>query len=187
MLEAIKKHWREYLMEAWGLGTFMVSACAFAVILGHPDSFLFVTNAALRGILGGIAMGLTAIAIFLSPWGMRSGAHINPSVTLTFWRLGKIKSWDAAFYISAQFAGACGGVLLSWLVLGGLLADGAVNFVVTLPGNAGVGAAFAAEVIISFLMMTTVLVCSNSSRAARFTPFLAGILVALFISFEAPF
>lgn len=174
-------------MEAWGLGTFMVSACAFGVVLGQPDSYLFVPNAALRGIFGGIAMGLTAIAIFLSPWGRRSGAHINPAVTLTFWRLGKIKTPDAAFYVLAQFFGAGSGVLFSWLIFGELLAGGAVNFVVTLPGNAGAGAAFAAEVIISFLMMMTVLVCSNSPRLARLAPFLAGILVAIFISVEAPF
>jgi aquaporin Z len=187
MLEPIKKHWREYLMEAWGLGTFMISACAFSVILGHPDSFLFVSSTALRGILSGIAMGATAIAIFLSPWGMRSGAHINPAVTLTFWRLGKIETWDAAFYIAAQFAGACAGVLVSWLILGELLAGDAVNFAVTLPGKAGVGAAFTAEVIISFLMMMMVLISSNSARLSRFTPFLAAILIALFISLEAPF
>jgi len=174
-------------MEAWGLGTFMVSACAFGVLLGHPDSFLFVTNAAHRGIFGGIAMGTTAIAIFLSPWGRRSGAHINPAVTLAFWRLGKIANRDAAFYVLAQFAGACAGILLSWLILGELLADGTVNFVVTLPGSGGAGAAFAAEVIISFLMMMTVLISSNTARTARFTPLLAGLLVALFISIEAPF
>lgn len=174
-------------MEAWGLGTFMVSACAFGVLLGHPDSFSYVSNAALRGILGGIAMGFTAIAIFLSPWGRRSGAHINPAVTLTFWRLGKINGWDAAFYVAAQFAGALAGVLLSRLMLGELLADGTVNFAVTLPGKAGTSAAFAAEVVISFLMMTMVLISSNSARTARFTPFLAGMLVALFISVEAPF
>ena len=187
MLEAIKKHWREYLMEAWGLGTFMVSACAFGVILGHPDSFLFVSDSMFRGVFGGIAMGTTAILIFLSPWGMCSGAHINPAVTLTFWRLGKIKSRDAIFYVLAQFAGACAGVLLSWSILGELLADNRVNYVVTLPGKAGVGAAFVSEVIISFFMMMMVLVCSNSARIARYTPFLAGILVALFISLEAPF
>jgi len=46
---------------------------------------------------------LTAIAIIYSPWGKQSGAHINPVVTFTFWRLGKVKSWDAFFYIMAQF------------------------------------------------------------------------------------
>jgi aquaporin Z len=68
-----------------------------------------------------------------------------------------------------------------------LVADTAVNFVVTVPGSDGVGAAFAAETIISFLMMTMVLISGNSVKLARLTPFLAGILVALFIALEAPF
>jgi aquaporin Z len=187
MLEALKNHWQEYLMEAWGLGAFMVSACAFGVLFFHPASPFTGLNFAVRNVLMGVVMGATAIVIFLSPWGRRSGAHINPSVTLTFWRLGKIKLWDALFYVLAQFAGASLGVLLSRLVLGKLLADGAVNFVVTVPGNEGVGAAFFAEVIISFFMMMMVLVCSNAARLARFTPFFAGILVAVFISTEAPF
>lgn len=187
MLEAMKKHWREYLMEAWGLGTFMVSACAFGVLFFHPGSPLFALDFTVRSTLMGVVMGLTAIGIFLSPWGKRSGAHINPAVTLTFWRLGKIKTPDALFYIAAQFAGASAGVLLSWLILGGSLADSAVNFVVTQPGAGGAGAAFLAEGVISFLMMTTVLIFSNSPKLARLTPFSAGILVALFISLEAPF
>jgi aquaporin Z len=186
MLEAIKDHWREYLMEAWGLGTFMVSACAFGVGLFHPNSPLVSLNAALRNALMGAAMGTTAIGIFLSPWGRRSGAHINPAVTLTFWRLGKIKGWDAAFYVCAQFAGGTLGVLLAWSVFGELLAGSTVNFIVTLPGNQGVGAAFAAEVIISFFMMMMVLVCSNAATLSRFTPFFAGFLVAFFITFESP-
>lgn len=186
MLKAIKNHWREYLMEAWGLGAFMVSACAFGVLLFHPRSPLSSLNATLRNVLMGAAMGATAVGIFLSPWGRRSGAHINPAVTLTFWRLGKVKGWDAIFYVLAQFAGASLGVWLSWSILGELLADAAVNFVVTLPGKQGAGAAFAAEVIISFLMMMMVLVCGNSPKFARLTPFFAGILVAVYISIEAP-
>jgi len=187
MRKALKNHWQEYLMEAWGLGTFMVSACIFGVLFFHPGSPFAAFSFTLRNTLTGIAMGATAVAIFLSPWGKRSGAHINPSVTLTFWRLGKIKSADALFYILAQFAGAGLGVLLSWLILGKLLADGAVNFVVTVPGNEGTGAAFLSEVIISFFMMMMVLVSSNTAKFARLTPFFAGILVATYISLEAPF
>ena len=35
---AIESHWPEYLMEAAGLGLFMVSACSFTVLLEHPSS-----------------------------------------------------------------------------------------------------------------------------------------------------
>ena len=58
-----------------------------------------------RLLLVGMAMGLTAISIVYSPWGKQSGAHLNPSVTLAFFRLGKIASWDAFFYVTAQFVG----------------------------------------------------------------------------------
>ncbi|MEZ5429390.1 MAG: aquaporin [Pyrinomonadaceae bacterium] len=187
MLNSIKEHWPEYLMEAWGLGVFMISACVFGVILFHPDAPLSGLSLFWRNLLMGLAMGLTAVGIFCSPWGKRSGAHINPAVTLTFLRLRKIVPWDAFFYIAAQFAGGVGGVLLSWLILGDLLEDAGVNFVVTVPGKTGAGAGFAAEVIISFLMMTMVLFTANSLRLSRFTPFFAGFLVAFYITFENPF
>ena len=38
MAEALKNHWQEYLIEAWGLGVFMVSACFFGTALFHPGS-----------------------------------------------------------------------------------------------------------------------------------------------------
>ncbi len=186
MLDSLRQHWQEYLIEAWGLGAFMVSACVFGVLLFHPDSPLISLNAILRNILMGIAMGATAIGIFCSPWGKRSGAHINPAVTLTFFRLGKIKFYDAVFYIAAQFAGGVLGILLAWVFLGKLLADAAVNFVMTLPGADGAGVAFIAEIVISFFMMTMVLWTSNSVKWSRYTPFFAGFLVAVYITIENP-
>jgi aquaporin Z len=131
-------------------------------------------------------MGLTAIAIIYSPLGKRSGAHINPAVTLTFFRLGKIEPWDAFFYVLAQFAGGTGGVLIASLILGPAIADPAVNYVTTAPGAAGHGAAFVAELIISFILMSVVLVSSNARRLERLTGLFAGALVATYISVEAP-
>lgn len=183
----MKNHWQEYLIEAWGLGMFMVSACFFGVLFFHPASPMTKINAQTHNVLMGLAMGLTAIAIILSSWGKRSGAHINPAVTLTFFRLGKVKFADAAFYVVFQFIGGASGVLLSWAVLGSLLEDSAVNFVITIPGNDGFGMAFIAEFIISFLLMTMVLITTNAEKLMRFTPFLAGILITLFITFENPF
>ena len=107
-------------MEAGLLGAFMVSACVFGALYEFPQSPVHqaIMSRILRRLLMGVSMGLTAIAIIYSPWGKQSGAHINPSVTFTFFRLGKIKAWDALFYITAQFLGAVLGVLLVARFLG---------------------------------------------------------------------
>jgi hypothetical protein len=36
--ESLRRHWPEYLIEAWALGTFMVSAGTFATLLDSPAS-----------------------------------------------------------------------------------------------------------------------------------------------------
>jgi aquaporin Z len=173
--QALTQHWPEYLMEAAGLGIFMISACGFATLLAP------IENQFLQRAIMGAAMGLTAIAIIYSPWGKQSGAHINPSVTLTFWRLGKIKAWDACFYVLAQFAGALAGVLLVAAIVGAK-----VNYATTFPGAKGTGAAFLAELVISFLLMTVVLHVSNTQKLTNLTGLFAGILVTAYIILEAP-
>jgi len=173
-------------MEAFGLGIFMISACTFGVLLFHPDSYFALVDPSIRNLLMGIAMGSTATAIFKSPWGKRSGAHINPVVTMTFYRLGKIAGIDAIFYTTAQFAGAIVGVLISLLLLGSKLAVGEVNYVATVPGIWGIAAAFAGEFVIAFVMMTMVLNVGNHRTLNRFTPFLTGMLVAVYITIESP-
>jgi aquaporin Z len=175
-------------MEAAELGAFMLSACVFTVLLEHPASPVCaaVGNALARRALIGAAMGATAIAIVYSPWGRRSGAHFNPCVTLAFYRLGKIRSRDAAAYVVAHFAGGAAGVAAAALLLGPALAHPAVAYAVTVPGAAGAAAAFAAEVAISFGLMTAVLAASNTPRIERFTGIVAGTLVAAYITLEAP-
>src|SRR5437879_3967429 len=181
-LHALQRHGPEYLMEAAGLGIFMIAACGFATLLGQTIPNLF-----LRRVTMGLAMGLTAINIIYSPWGKQSGAHINPSVTLTFLRLGKVQMWDAFFYIVSQFAGAVLGVVLVARFLGKELADPAVRYVVTVPGDHGLWVALLAEFIIAFGMMSTVLYFSNHHRLDRYTGLFAGLLVATYITIEAPF
>src|SRR5690242_9046388 len=102
-LTSLRLHWPEYLMEAALLGAFMVSACLFGALYEFPNSPVHqaIASPLLRRVLMGMSMGVTAIAIIYSPWGKQSGAHINPSVTFTFFRLGKITTWDTFFYICA--------------------------------------------------------------------------------------
>jgi aquaporin Z len=187
-LTAVLQHWPEYLIEALGLGLFMLSACLFVTLLEHPSSPIrqAMTDPFLRRIPTGLAMGLTAVGLIYSPWGQRSGAHLNPSVTLTFWGLGKVSHWDALFYVTAQFVGAIAGVGVAATMLDAWLADAAVSYAATVPGPDGAGVAFVAEFFISFLLMTVVLTVSNRPALNRFTGLCAGALVASYIVFEAP-
>jgi aquaporin Z len=185
---ALRAHWPEYLMEAALLGLFMISACSFTVLLQHPGSLVrqALPNSFVRRVLTGIAMGLTAICLIYSPWGKQSGAHFNPSTTLMFFRLGKIDTWDAIFYVAAQFLGGAVGVMLAAPALQPAIMHETVRYAATIPGRRGTAIAFVAELGISFLMMTMVLNVSNSPRIARFTGVLAGALVATYISLESP-
>lgn len=187
-LRALREHWPEYAIEAWALGTFMVSAAVFATLLEYPGSPVHqaIVDADLRRVLGGVAMGLTAIALIYSPWGQRSGAHMNPAVTLTFLRLGKVRGWDALFYALAQFAGGTLGMIAAFGVLGDALARPPVSFALTQPGAAGPWVALAAEFAISCLMMLVILGVSSNARLAKYAGLCAGLLVATFISLEAP-
>lgn len=180
--------WREYLIEGAGLGLFMVSAATMTALLEHPASpvRLALPNPFVRRVLMGLAMGMTAAALVYSPMGRRSGGHFNPSITLTFFRLGRVSRRDAAGYVAGQFAGGTLGVAVAALLLRPWIGDASVNYVATQPGPAGTLAAFAGELGISFLLMTTVLHVSNHARLMRLTGVFGAALLACFIAFEAP-
>jgi aquaporin Z len=182
------KHWREYLGEAGCLALFMLSAATVTTVLHHPASPLAAWSAppVVQRIPIGIAMGLTLVAIVYSPMGRRSGAHMNPALTLTYLRLGKVSPGDAAAYVAAQFTGGICGISAATWLLAGRPAHPSVNFIATVPGPGGAAVAFAAEAVISFGLMLLVLTVSSRVRTMRWTGVCAGILVACYITFEAP-
>src|SRR2546422_9702986 len=59
MIDALRRHWPEYLMEAALLAAFMISASVFASLLEFPGSpvHLAIPNGMLRRALMGLAMG----------------------------------------------------------------------------------------------------------------------------------
>jgi aquaporin Z len=188
MVMPLRRHWPEYLMEAGELATFMVAAAAITLAIHHPASPLraAIEEPLLRRLLTGLAMGCTAVGLVHSPWGRQSGAHMNPAITLTFLRLGKVAPWDALFYVAAQFAGAVAGITAASALIGQALGSPEVNYVATLPGAPGPLVAFAAELAISFVLMLTVLSTSNSARLSQHTPLLVGALIATYITIESP-
>jgi aquaporin Z len=180
--------WQECLIEGWALGSFMVSIGLFSILLEASPSPVhhWISDAQLRHVIFAAALGGTAVALIYSPWGQRSGAHMNPAVTLSFLRLGKITSGRATGYIAAQTLGAIGGVYLVWAAFGSLFSTPPVSFDTTIPGSAGVTRAFFAELVMSAVLMLTLLASASRPRWAPYTGVLAGALISAFILLEAP-
>ena len=176
-------------MEAFELGMFMISAGVFVSLIEYDDSIVkqFIPSFQVRLILIGIAMGLTAVLLINSKFGKRSGAHMNPALTLTFYRLGKIKFWDATFYILFQFIGGTIGVYAVYFIFGKVFSNPPVNYIITIPIKDSITIPFLAEALMSFLLMAMVLFTTNKVSLAKYTGVIAGIMLAIFISVEAPF
>jgi len=184
----VKERWKVYAIEAAGLGGFLF-------VVGVVDSFFFAPQSPLYSVTSsdglkrlfvGLGAGLYFIALIYSPLGKESGAHINPSITLGFLRLGKVHTVDAGFYIAAQFIGAVLGVALFAAAMGSWASDPEVNYIVTAPGEWGWWAAFMAELAITFAMMLLVLESTSSDRFSSYTGLFAGAWLAVLILFESP-
>lgn len=175
-------------MEAVGLALFMLSVCIFATLLQHPASPVrhLIMSPLLRRALMGLMVGTTLVAIIMTPWGKQSGGHFNPAITFAFYRLGKVKLWDAVFYAIAQFSGATSGVAIAAALLHNAPQNEPVRYAVTAPGVFGNAGAFVAELMISFTLMSTILFVSNRRSLAQFTPYFVGVLYATYITFETP-
>ncbi len=175
-------------MEAAGLACFVVVASITTTLLEYPGSRVHqaLESPFLRNVVLGLVLGILIAGIVYSPWGKQSGAHINPAVTWAFFRLGKIRAWDAVFYTAAQFAGAIGAVQLMRAVIGKPYMHPDVNYALTRPGPDGATVAFAAEFAISFLLMFVVLVAVNSRRLEKLTGLFVGLLITAYLAFETP-
>jgi len=188
MVDALRSGWPHVLIEAGGAALILFAACIYATLLNHPASPIprLVPSPVGQRVLMGLAMGSTVAAFTYSSLGRRSGAHLNPAVTLTFLRLGRVPPVDAAAYVAAQVAGAVIGIGTASLLLRGLLAHPSVNYVTTQPGSYGALAATAAELVISAALMLVVLTTLGMKRLMRYAGLFAASLVALFIAVESP-
>ncbi|MEP7109347.1 MAG: aquaporin [Ferruginibacter sp.] len=188
VIATIRQNWKLYLMEALGLAIFMASACFFGGMMegntaifhnAIPDDFE-------RRVLMGLLMGLTALFIFYSPVTSGSGAHINPAVTVTFFRLGKISKTDTFFYIGFQFFGGTAAVYLMQWLMGDTLTAAPVNSVVTVPGRYSELSAALTEFCIAFIMITMVLFTSANPRLKKYTRIFAACLVCAYVITAGP-
>ncbi|QDT58032.1 Aquaporin Z 2 [Stieleria bergensis] len=161
---------KNYLAEI--VGTFILVAFGTGVVVVDQQTDAEVT-------LVGIALvwGLVVYAI-ISAIGDVSGAHVNPSVTVTLWASGRFPGAQVAPYIVCQLIGA---VLGSVMVR--VLFPDADSLGGTAPSG-GLMQSFLAEVLLTFLLLFVVL---NVSEGAKEKGITAGIAIGGVITLEVLF
>jgi aquaporin Z len=186
-LQTLRRHWPEYAVEGGFLVVFLLAAGVVSAWLLNPSGpgAAALPDLAVRRLLAGLAVGLALMAMIYSPWGRRSGTHLNPAITLAYLRLGKIGRWDALFYLLAQVTGAAVAVLL--------LRSGALHLGPMQPsllsvsiGPANEWAAFLTELVLSCTAMLLILFTSNHASWFRWTGVLYGLLVVAIVACAAP-
>jgi aquaporin Z len=178
--------WLVYGAEFLGTALLILGGLSAVILDFGRDSPVveWIPDAGLRRALTGLLFGGTGALVAFSPLGKESGAHINPAVTLAFWRNGKLRTTHAAGYVLAQLAGGVAGALplLAW---GGI--GRSVSFGATTPGTEyGVWWALAGEVATTFALVAGLFFFLRHEKIRGFTPALFPVLYAVMVFLEAP-
>ena len=125
-------------------------------------------------VMTSLAFGLVLVGLAYA-LGPISGCHVNPAVTIGFWLSNRMTLKEASGYWVAQVLGGIAGALVLWAMFSqsggysraaiGLGADGfGAHSIVGL----GVGGAFLAEVVLTFVFVLIVLMTTRHATTASF-------------------
>jgi aquaporin Z len=178
--------WQVFVSELVGTALLVFVGLSLVILMfgeGSPIKDV-LSSEGWRRLITGFLFGTTGALIALSPVGMRSGAHINPIVTLAFRWMGKLDLRTTLGYIMAQLSGAILGALplLAWGSMGRSVAFGA-----TLPGEGyAIETVLLGEVITTFAMVVGLCVFLGFRHIRPFTPAMFPFLYAVMVYAEAP-
>jgi aquaporin Z len=180
-----KREWRMMAAEAAGTAILLYFGLSIVIIIWGLGSSMehHFPSAALRRAITGFLFGTVGCLITISPVGRISGAHINPAVSFAFWLRGKMHTATMIRYLLGQMGGALLGALplLLWGSRGR-----SIQYSITLPGDAGVGAAFAGEMLATACLIIYLYIFIGTRRLRRFTPFGIPILYCILVTLVAP-
>lgn len=175
-------HFAEWFCELVGTAVLMLGGLSAICLDFGPGSSLasIIHSHSARLLITGLLFSGTGSLVAVSPLGRRSGAHLNPAVTVAFWWRGHVHHHDLAGYIGAQVAGALvGTALVRWWW--GATAT-AINLGVTEPGH-GVSPTAAAgiEAVMTAILVLSIFVMVSSEKSAHWTPLVVWIVVAVLV------
>ena len=136
-----------------------------------------------RGQLGIIGIGLVhalALTAIIYAIGYRSGAQVNPAVTIGLLVARKIKGKEAAVYVVAQLIGAVIAAAVVYSIFGSEMSAS-----VTLPFEDNVVRALILETVMTFTLVYVVL-ATTTSKNFKIVP-LAGVAIGFTLGFNVMF
>lgn len=177
-------HWGEWLAEA--VGTAVLFGAGFIVVaaLISPRSPIADAVRPIRFLLVGLNFGILSALITISPIGRRSGAHLNPAVTVAFWLRRDVHPHDLAGYLAAQFTGAVAGTVGFSLVAGAWAES--IHHARTSSAPVGALGGVAIEAGLTLGLLIAVFTCLARPRLMRWTPAILGLVLAGLIWVGSP-
>jgi aquaporin Z len=146
---------------------------------------LFGVSPAAGVVMTALGFGLVLLVLVYAI-GPISGCHVNPAVTLGFVLSRRMTRHEAIGYWIAQFVGGILGALVLWAVFHGSRAYSVASVGLGTDGwgahsmiGMGLGGAFAAEVILTFLFVLIVLASTSHAATAGFAGIAIGLALAL--------
>lgn len=142
-----------------------------------------VTEPRIRLLAIGVLVGILVPALMVSPLGRRSGAHMNPAISLAMWRFGILPGAAVVPYATAQLTGSLLGVLAARGVWGSPVGASAVSYGALQPAAALPPAAlFLAEASCTAVIVLLVGVFLSARGLTRYTPHMVGAFLCLSIT-----
>ena len=161
----------KYLVEI--VGTFILVYAIASAATVYSDS----------GQLGVIGIGLVhalALTAIIYAIGYRSGAQVNPAVTIGLLVARKIGGKEAALYIICQLIGGVIGAAVVYAMFGS-----AMSASVTLPSENNVMRAFILETVMTFTLVYVVM-ATTTTKNFKIAP-LAGVAIGFTLGFNVIF
>lgn len=173
-------HLLEWASEFLGTALLLIGGLSAVCLDFAPGSPLDGASHSIRLLVTGLLFAGCGSLIALTPFGRRSGAHLNPVVTLGFWTQRKVHPHDVAGYMAAQVLGAIAGTAVVRLTWGSRAR--AVHLGATLPGH-GINdlQAVAVEAGMTAALLLTILLMTSGVRTARWTPLVLWFLIAALV------
>lgn len=175
-------HWVDWACELVGTMVLILGGLSAVTLdfMSHSPVAELIPSHYWRYLVTGILFASTGALVTVSPLGRRSGAHLNPAVSLAFFTQGHLHRADLTGYAVSQCAGAlAGAALVRWwwghaavTVHDGLTAPGPG---VTPWEAAGIEAAMTGCLVLVIFSFV------SSTRTAKWTPMAVLVVIALLV------